>query len=169
MITVEHIQPDDEATFRALGDLLLPMAGEIAVVPVDVIATTREVYAAINEGNAFAAKNDDGAILGVLILVRTPYWYAPDHYFLTDRIFYVSGEWRQFALVGVKLMRAAKEMAEPRGEAIFLHIQNRHRRAPDHPATHYSHVAGYTPFGHVTAIRPDAGDAATLSTEAGTA
>lgn len=162
---VERLNADDEGAFAELAQMLLPMAAEVGVVPVDPPAAFRAVWLAASEGNTFVARLDEGRIVGVLCLERQTYWYNPAQTFLADKLFYVAADQR-FALVGVKLLKFAKANAEPGNEAIFVRIQNRNRRPSDPAAAFSAQVAGYVPFGHDTVIRKPEPEVASAEGEA---
>jgi GNAT superfamily N-acetyltransferase len=152
-VIVERLDPHDEAGFRALGDHLLPMAGEVAIVPVNMADAAEELWLAVAEGNTFVAKTDDGRVVGSLAIVKGPhYWYNRSRYFFIDHHFYVAQDQR-FALVGVKLLRFARDNVEPKGEAIFIRVVNRHRHQKGVSDAFYATIAGYVPFGDLTLIR----------------
>lgn len=156
MIVVEKVDPQDEETFRELGDLLVPMVEDQAIVDVVFTDAAEEFWLAIAEGNTFVAwagEEDDRKLAGVLSIVKGPcFWYNRSRYYFRDFAFYVARDQR-FALVGVKLLRAARDQIEPKGVPIFIQVVNPRRRAKGVPETYYSTIAGYLPAGHVTMIR----------------
>lgn len=158
MITVERLDPNDEKGFRELGDFLLPMAAEVGIVPVEHQGAATELWLAVAEGNAFVARIDD-KIVGSLALVKMAYWYAPSRRFFVDHHFFV-GQGQRFALVGVKLLRAARDFVEPKHEAIFVRVVNPRRHQKSVPESLYATIAGYWPVGHLTTIRAPLAEAA---------
>lgn len=157
MIVVDRLDKTDEAGFRELGDFLLPMAAEVAVVPIDAKTAAEQLWLAVAQGNAFVARATDddtpGRIVGSLALVRDRYWYNMNRSFFIDHHFYVGREAR-FALVGVRLLRAAREQVLPKGDAVFVRVANARRHQKATPEAYYATIAGYFPVGHMTVIRP---------------
>lgn len=151
MITIERLDPNDPAGFKELGAFLLPMAGEVSIIPVDPATAAEELWLAVAEGNTFVAKID-GKIAGAIAMISNKYWQNRAFSFLVDMFFYVAKDQR-FALVGVKLLRAVKEMAEPGDKAAFVRVINRNRHGKNVQEGLYATIAGFIPFGHLTMIR----------------
>lgn len=148
---VDRINAEDEEEFRQLAAFLIPMASEVSVVPVDIPHMTREGWKAIAEGNSWAAWSD-GNIVGALLLVKRPFMENPAFTYLTNMIFYVAPSQR-FAMVGRRLLQAARDDAQPRSAPILIEIRNRMRAAKLQGETMYATLAGFLPVGHIAVVR----------------
>lgn len=149
---IERVSPDDQDTFKELVAFLTPMAAEVAIVPVDPAGAAAQGWHTIAEGNTFIARADNGKIAGTIAMTRGNYWYAPERGYLIDRWFYVGHDYR-FALVGPKLLRAVRDLAEPLHEAAIVRVLNPSRRQRDDAASFHASIVGWVPVGHETVIR----------------
>lgn len=161
MITVERLDPASptfEAEFRELGEFLVTMAGWSPMVPVDAAAAAKDLWVVANNGVGILVarlrmvEDEPGRIVGSLGLIRRDVWYNPAFTLLSDHHFYIAEDQR-FALVGVKLLRAAKAIAQERNEAIVLSILNAARKPKDTTEGYYATIAGFAPLGVTKLMR----------------
>ena len=148
-MAIERVQADDQATFLALRDFLLPMAAEVAIFPVDMPFAHKNLWLGITEGNTFICR-ENGRIVGAICMVQVgpPFacWYAPESY-LIDQYFYVSAGERG-GRIGKLLLRAVKYLAEPLGMPAFVRVMN-----PNREGGRGIKVMGFLPVGHMSRLR----------------
>lgn len=150
-MNIERVDPKDEATFREICTLLLPMEQELALVPVDPDKAGIELWKGIAENNTWVVRID-GKMVGVLILIDRKFWQNPAYSYLANLVLYVDPGHR-FALVGRKLLQHARENAMPATKPIVIEMLNRHRRPRPTGDSFYAAMVGYLPIGHQTMLR----------------
>lgn len=141
----------DETSIRELAEFLLPMASEMAIYELSPKQAFEQLYLTVAAEMTLIARDDEGEIIGSIALVEAPIWYANATY-LIDQWFYVAPGAR-FGVVGVRLLRAARDLGEKRDKAVFVKIVNPHRRPKVTKAGLYAQVAGFVPLAHMTRLR----------------
>lgn len=148
-IVIERAGADEVAFSEVFGLLLeLHRTGGYAVLDTETAA--RNAYAVLNEGMTFVARID-GQAVGTLALTELPFWYSKST-FLQDAWLYVKPEYRK-GLVGVKLMRAARDEAQKRSQIAFVTLNNPDRRPKATVMSLESQVAGFVPVGYTLKLR----------------
>lgn len=140
----------DEASFNEVFALLLDLhrAGGYAELDVDTAALN--AYNVLKEGMTFVARLD-GKAIGTLALTELRFWYSKQT-FLQDAWLYVMPEHRK-GVVGIQLMRAAKNEAQARNKIAFVTLNNPDRRPKATVMSLESQIAGYVPIGYTLKIR----------------
>ncbi len=149
-VSVE-IAKADEATFRDCMDLGLTGLKEFAVEPINFQKACEQAYLALAEGMTFIARDEEAKVVGFLAMYETaPLWYS-DKPILLNRIGPYIAPSHRFGIVGVKLMKAVRALADEKD--LLAYIWNTNERMAATPANLYASVAGYVPVGKVKAIR----------------
>lgn len=140
----------DEASFNEVFGLLLDLHKAGGYATLDVETAALNAYAVLKEGMTFVAKLD-GKAIGTLALTELKFWYAKQT-FLQDAWLYVAPEYRK-GVVGIQLMRAAKDEAQARNKIAFVTLNNPDRRPKATVMSLESQIAGYVPVGYTLKVR----------------
>lgn len=149
-VTIERAGTDEQS-FVDVFELLVALHKEGGYAPLNGEKAAREVFAALQEGMTFVARAQNGAVVGVLSLTESPYYYS-DETFLHDRGFYVRPRYRK-GRVGALLLKAATEEADRRGTVAFVNVTNPDRRPKKNGASLMAITAGYVPMGYLLKLR----------------
>lgn len=149
-ITVERGKAD-EATFKSLMDFALAGLREAALAPINYDKALREGYDALARGMAFIARDEIDEVVGFVSMQEIAWWYSDEAFLLSQIGPYVRRDQR-FGTVGVKLLRAVRDLADERDQLAFV-LVNDERQGRKSAMRLFSMVAGYVPVGHVIAIR----------------
>jgi len=141
----------DEKTFCEVFALLIEFHREGGLAPLDLDDMSRNAYLTLTEGMTLVARDDDGAIAGMLALHDVKFWYSKTHH-LRDAWFYVKPQYRG-GDVGKELMQAAKKIADDKAMLLFIDVNNPDRRPKRTKALISCQTAGYVPIGFSLQLR----------------
>lgn len=142
---------NDEKTFCEIFALLIEFHREGGLAPLDLDDMSRNAYLTLTEGMTLVARDDDGAIAGMLALHDVKFWYSKTHH-LRDAWFYVKPQYRG-GDVGKELMQAAKKIADDKAMLLFIDVNNPDRRPKRTKALISCQTAGYVPIGFSLQLR----------------
>lgn len=143
------IADTSETSFVEVFEMLLALHAEGGYAPLDGDKAMTACYTMLKDGMTFVAKIE-GNPVGVLVLGERKFWYSESS-FLQEVAFFVRPEYRG-GMVGIKLMRAAKALADVKGKICFITVNNPDRRTKKTTASIACQVAGYVPLGFTMKI-----------------
>ena len=149
-VTVERAKCD-EATYKEVMDACLPALTEYAVAPVNMKKTMEQGYRVLEQGMSFLAREETGAVVGVIGMSISDFWYSDEPILLNTVGPYVRPDQR-FGVVGVRLMRAVRDLADEKDMLAFVWVMDTKRKRTTQ-ASLFATVAGYVSVGHVIAMR----------------
>lgn len=141
----------DEKTFKEIMDSCLAGLKEYAIAPVNIEKTLSQGYAVLAAGMSFIARDEQGDVVGVLGMTETDFYYSDEKILINTVGPYVRPDMR-FGIVGVRLMRAVRDLADERDQLAFVWVMHPSRQRKTAQSL-FAQVAGYVPIGHVIAIR----------------
>ena len=146
-----EVAGSDEATFCEVFGLLIEFHREGGLAPLDLDDASRNTYLTLTEGMTLVARDDNGAIIGMLALHELKFWYSKARH-LRDAWFYVKPQYRG-GDIGKDLMQAAKKIADDKNMILFIDVSNPDRRPKRTKATLACQTAGYVPIGFSLQLR----------------
>lgn len=150
---------ETHADLAALHMLRLAQGAEMAEAPVNADKVMLELVEAWQdrENHELLMAVRDGRLIGCLLLHKRSYGYS-DHSFLIDFGFYVLPAYRGDD-VGPSLLACAREIAEAKGLALKIVINNPARRRGSRSAIERSAVLmGFVPQGAVLTFHRENAD-----------
>lgn len=150
-VTIERAEVN-EKTFREIMDGCLVGLREYAIAPINQQKVLDQAYLTLKDGMTFIARDELGAVVGCIGMMETDFWYSDDTFLLNRIGPYIRPDQR-FGVVGVRLMKAVRALADERNQLAFVWVMKpgRVRKAA---SMLYAQVAGYVPVGHVVAMMP---------------
>jgi GNAT superfamily N-acetyltransferase len=130
---------------------MLQHAAELAEAPVDPAIYTAHIARTVREGAGLMALVD-GALIGFLGLMQTPYCYSAEH-FLHDTSLYVVPEHRGGDAFRA-LLAEARGIADAAGMALKIIDTNPTRPRRKRPGAVTAEIIGYRPAGRVLTFDP---------------
>ena len=122
-LVIEKIRRNPgKKTFDEIALFTLPMADEAAIVPMILDDALASLYRAMTEGMTWVARAD-GALVGILTMIGSPYWYNHGQTLWVNQLLYVTPDARGTQATA-QLCRAARDALLALGDHGVVHVLN---------------------------------------------
>jgi hypothetical protein len=138
----------DEASITPLIDFMLPMVfSGAAWTGCDQEAAIYEGYRTVGEGFTHVVKSRN-RIVGSVAMIKSPYWYNPSDWALSDRWLFIH-EAMPWAAVCVRLLRAVKADARRVNKLAYVARTNHQRTPETMKVGEHITAIGFVPVGTI--------------------